>query len=798
MKKIVRFMALVLALAMTLSFGFTSVFASTRTDTLMEDSFSNSAYEGSIDEYKWNGVFTTEHATITQNDVLVNPALQFVKNQANSGLIQYGTKSKFNDIQSVEYALFIPYGTGNSEWFSISFAPKTVALNEVAGVNVYDASIMLYANATNGRTTPYKTWKNLLGVDSVEGRWLGVKLVPKSDTELDAYFAIGVEDAHGDRTYDYPTEPHVQVEGFYFGDIVDEFAGASDKEQKIAEATAKRIADEGWSYKNAHLFWGNSSTGHNQCIDDIKIVSKDGEIDGNGDPSLREITNNFNSLLVENEQFTAFLSLNSSKSASTTFKIAEDNKLLLKQVRKGDRVISFTAVEEDESIAQEVKVLDVTFDLQLKGTDGVGFAFAIDGDNGDPTENGVIYSITADGDGEYATGKFFEYKDGEIVSEQTNAHKLGEVAYEEGVGGTLTFTVYKNGTVTVAENGHEFLQKFTVQKYAGNFGFYSVKDNSGTVFVDNIIVNSSTYYVPLTKSVTHNFANDFFGNKGHEDFYVSAVGGRVYTANDKLVWDNCADNTFFGSAYEYDAFIMDYQICSIDVSEGKTELDKWIGLDLSRARKTNSKYGTYALAHFPITPSKDYSTVSYYVSSDSNSKFDLKKISWSYPANGKGIPAQLFRDIQYDGVTKSQNDIKEGDAVCIRWVSDPIEKSLKLYAKKYSDVEFTLYYIVYGLDLTGYFALTCTGWTTLTLDNFSMANTSPIYTVADNEAPQTITNTVIKDVYTKPDVDVNLEEEIRLNTASGTGIWWFLGGLVIALAGVAFGVVTMLKSKKQD
>ena len=77
-----------------------------------------------------------------------------------------------------------------------------------------------------------------------------------------------------------------------------------------------------------------------------------------------------------------------------------------------------------------------------------------------------------------------------------------------------------------------------------------------------------------------------------------------------------------------------------------------------------------------------------------------------------------------------------------------------------------------------------------------MANTSPIYTVADNEAPETIVNTVIKDVYTKPDVDVNLEEELRLNLSSGNGIWWFLGGLAIGLIGIAFGIVGMLKGKK--
>lgn len=794
MKKIVRFMALVIALAMTLSIGFTTAFASVRTETLMEDSFSNSDYEGALDDYKWNGVFTTETATIKQKDVLVNPSLQFVKGKTNSGLIQYGTKSKLTDIQSVEYALFVPYGTGDSPWFSLSFAPKVASAHEVAGVYVYDAPIMVNARKTGGQRMPVKTWLELVGAESLEGRWVGIKLIPKSDTELDAYFALGVEDESGNRTYAYPADSQMTIKGFHFGDIHDEFKNDPDKDQKIAEATAKRIADEGWSYKNAHLIWGNEGLGHDQRIDDIKIVSTG--IDENGDPITLETVNTFDSLIIENNQFTAYLSVGSSYSPATSYKIAEDNKLLLEKVKKGDRAISYGEVLEDESVTEGVKVLDVTFDLQLTGTDGVGFAFAVDGESGDPTQNGVVYSITADGDGEYATGKFTEYRDGEVFSEQTKPHTLGEVAYEYGVGGTLEFTIYKDGTVTVAENGHEFSEKFVADRYAGNFGFIAVKDNVGTVLVDNVIVNSSTYYVPHTKSVTHNFENDFFGNKGHEDFYVTGVGGKLTATNGKLFWDNCADNTFFGSAHEYDAFIMDYQICSIDVSEGKTEVTKWIGLDLSRKKKMESQYGSYAMIHFQIVPENDYVQVYFYSSAERGSTFNIKDVSWQYPANGKGIPASLFRAVHFGKDGKTESDILAGDAVCIRWVSDPTEKSLKLYAKKYSEIEYTLYYEVYGLDLTGYFALTCTGWTTMKLDNFSMANTSPIYTVANNETPETITNTIYKDVYTKPDVDVNLNEELRLNTSAGNGIWFLLGGVVIGIAGIVVGFILFRKGSK--
>ena len=45
------------------------------------------------------------------------------------------------------------------------------------------------------------------------------------------------------------------------------------------------------------------------------------------------------------------------------------------------------------------------------------------------------------------------------------------------------------------------------------------------------------------------------------------------------------------------------------------------------------------------------------------------------------IPASLFRDVHYDGKTKTETQIRPEDALCVRWVADANSNSLKLYMK---------------------------------------------------------------------------------------------------------------------
>ena len=133
----------------------------------------------------------------------------------------------------------------------------------------------------------------------------------------------------------------------------------------------------------------------------------------------------------------------------------------------------------------------------------------------------------------------------------------------------------------------------------------------------------------------------------------------------------------------------------------------------------------------------------------------------------KPIPASLFKDIQYDGVLTEKQNIDEGDALCVRLVME--NGTLSLYLKKASETSFTKYYEAKNLKATGYVALRCTGYTYLELDDFSMANTSPVYICAENHVPETIIKEEEIIIYDRGNLDVNWDEEVKLNKGSGCG-----------------------------
>ena len=78
------------------------------------------------------------------------------------------------------------------------------------------------------------------------------------------------------------------------------------------------------------------------------------------------------------------------------------------------------------------------------------------------------------------------------------------------------------------------------------------------VIFDNVKLTNTFYYVPVTKSVTHNFSSSFFGNKGEEDFILmdGDGGGKMGVEDGKLVFSCGTDRTFFGSSHQYDDFIL--------------------------------------------------------------------------------------------------------------------------------------------------------------------------------------------------------------------------------------------------
>ena len=307
----------------------------------------------------------------------------------------------------------------------------------------------------------------------------------------------------------------------------------------------------------------------------------------------------------------------------------------------------------------------------------------------------------------------------------------------------------------------------------------------------------------MTKSVTHNFSNNFFGNKGYEDFVVmnGDGGGKLAVEDGKLVFNCGTDGTFFGSAHQYDDFILDFKLCSVlvdldakDGSKVATAPEKWLGLDLSRETKYYGSYGRYATLLTQITPNKDYgNTFEPALWCDSTiSSFSKDDVTIT---THKKIDISMMEKIQYTNAANEGN-VKEGDAICFRFVSS--NGNLKMYLKTASEVAYTLYYEVDGLELNGYFALCCTGYTFIKIDDFSMTNTSSVYVCADNEAPETTTEKETEIIYDKNNVDVNLNEEISLNkNVDPLLIAFIVVSSIETLAIVALGVITLKKGKKK-
>ena len=774
MKKILKFSALICAVVMSFSIGFTTAFAASRTTTILEDSFSNASFKGSVDDGKWQATFTTATKTIMQKDIVENPALRYIKGQSGGEWIQYGTKQKLANITSVEYSYMIPENIKQQgTWLGISFVGRLDPTK--AGYYLYDAPLMLdHTLKIDGQPT--------------QGKWVSVKIVPVSDTQIDIWLALRNEDG----TAEFKTEKSLSKTGFSFNSINSDKSLTDDEK---AVLTAEKIAEEGWSFKNAYVMWGCEGEGEGICLDDIKITTKDGD----NDPVV--YSTGFESLDLDS-QSSPFKAYECGRAAKAALEVAEDNKMLFKQTNKGDRIVSYAKIVKDTSVASFVKCVDLSFNVKMSdsSSDAIALALGLANENADPTENGCLYIVEVDSVSGDAKGRFVEYKDGQIVNEQTTGHLLEKVTTKDGA--KIAIEIYKSGETIVKHNGAVVSEDFVIGNYAGNLGFYSPKNNDGTVQIDNIFVDNSTYYVPTTKSVTHNFENSFFGNAGFEDFYKNATGGTMEVENGQLVWSSCSDYSYFGSAYEYDGFILDYQINSIfvtdkeDLATGATLPNRWIGLDIGRERKTQAHYGSYLTILFninPITDDKVYPGIYIDSSKSPLTQADVTQVRY------QAIPASLFRDIHYDNVSRSEADVKPEDTLCIRWVSDPKTESIKLYMKKLGEADFTLYYEAF-VNATGYVALTCTGFVSFKMDNFSMSNTSPIYTIANNEVPETIYPEPEKEyIYTKPDVDVNLNEELILNAKINLGWILVVGSVVLALGGGAclvLGVLMLKKTKK--
>lgn len=570
--------------------------------------------------------------------------------------------------------------------------------------------------SASGKTS----FAEILGLpqSKIEGEWLKLKIAPKSDVVADLYLAL------------------------------------REKEYSAAPAATIEWTDKSRTFKNAFVCIGAESANGTVMIDDFRVVGK------NTDGEDVDICETFTSTILD-ENFKKL-----KRTSLDGFNLYGNNKLEITSAKTGDRMVSATALKNDESIITDLESVNASFIVNFAAaapdTDELAFFLGLKDRDSDPLKGSYAFIMNKNG------GKLVKY--GENGKENLSAANTVEFKGEAGKDKNITLSVNKNGALTVTENGEKLSGDFDlINDFNGYFGFVATSDNSGVIQLDNVLVNNTEYFVPVTKSVTHNFSNDFFGNEGYEDFYAYAGdAGKMLVENGKLAYQGLSERSFFGSAHQYDDFILDYKLCDIYVGTPDTD-DKlktkngWLGLQIRRTKNALKNTGatwysaeTYANFRFNIAPGGD--TYGFYAPE----KLDGKRLTVTEYAK---IPASLFKAIQYDGNNITQNSIKAGDAVCIRFVAE--KGTLSFYLKKASEAEYTKYYSVSGVNTSGYIGLSCPGFTYCSIDDFSMANTSSVYVCADNETPEKVIVKETEIIYDRGAVDVNYEDEKNLNKKSG-------------------------------
>ena len=428
----------------------------------------------------------------------------------------------------------------------------------------------------------------------------------------------------------------------------------------------------------------------------------------------------------------------------------------------GDNILYAQKVGVETSVIESIECLDIRMNVNFKDglNDSLSFAFGIK-DETDYKKGCVTLDM-------YANGIKFAQVDTEGVKRDLTEKVKTDKLVKEAT--TLRLTANKDGQIRAYVNDELLLESkvLTADYYAGAMGYIVTEDkaNSGVVMVDQIQVYTTRYKVPVTKSVTHNFSNDYFGKQDFEDFIMNSTGGGQYVQDGRLVWDGLSDYSYFGSAHEYDDFILEFKICNILTSENKSDihatgLDRWLGIDIAKSVPGLEEYGSSAVFMFNINSQNEYDGIGYYVAAESN--VDKAAIPSNIKLNNK-IPSSLFKAISYDNNRTFKTDIAEKDAVCVRWVAE--RGTLRLYLKKACELNYTLYTVIENVDTTGYVALCCTGYTFLELDDFSMSNISSVYVPADNYVPETIIKTEEVFIYDRGNVDVNGATEAQLNESS--------------------------------
>ena len=538
------------------------------------------------------------------------------------------------------------------------------------------------------------------------------------------------------------------------------------------------INDSSVSFDSLYIMIGQSGDSKQFAMDNFQLKSAN-----------YEINETFNKKeLIDAQGAIAPLTLRDGMNYSV---VKPNSYLAFTGAKAGDSVFCNADIPKEESVVESLNCIEATFDVTVGGKTDNTIAFAFGAKDASDLNKGY-YQVNIGSDGVSVSS----FKDGVTTEllEKVAVRKLQNAS-----GAKLGVTVNKDGTVTLLAQD-EVIAEVVVDEadyYVGAFGFIALKDNSGEVTVDNVTVKTVSYKVPVTKSVSHNFSNDYYGNEGYEDFVMNVNGGNMYTKDGRLVFEGLSDYSYFGSAHEYDSFVMDYKICNILVSDEADTMDAtkpgvWMGIDLGKARNSETHYGTNVMFYLIVAPREGETTIKLNSFKEADSSADLIKLAQN-TTKYKDIPAELFTAIHYDNVATRKDDVAEKDAVCVRWVAE--NGTLKLYLKRACELEYTLYYSVSGVDTTGYTAICNTGFLFCEIDDFSMSNISNLYINADTYTPETIIKEGPKEIiYDRGNTDMNGLNESEINKgSSGCGSQIGAAYVIVPLA-----VAAVALTKKRD
>lgn len=753
-KKLLKNTALLAAFACIAGGALPTVnaFASAKT-TKYGDDFNNMEQVGDYDRSLWSAYSANGGENTSVKVEALKAASTACKmtgiGSANGEEVALTTKDKISDLKQLTFDLKMP---ASGDWFALGFwggeKEKYVADWGKGDPQCYNSWMISVGSPFVG------SWGDW-GIDDATNLWLSVKIVPKSATAADVYIA-----KRGDA---FPAEGKEKTlgNGFSFSDCYVAFANY------------------------------NSGSGHaDYTLDNISIT--DGENCYTEDFEQFKDYDESAETKPEMKYFEVVLRDPAKKLLLSYPYEAGVNKLAFENAQKGDRLMGKTKIEkEDKYIGNTQEVFSASFELtfshNVTESETIAYIFGLSAVSGNPFEDCWAYEMGKNG------GKIVKYNEsGESVSLENNENDFSSLAEN---GAKITLSLTKKGTFTVAENGENVLTFDGVDKYAGYAGFAAASEISSTVYLDDVFVSNTTYTCYRTKSVQTNFSTTYFGEEGNEDFVSHSEVGSMKYENGEMVWDCLSDGSYFGSAYQYDSFVMDFKLTSVKTSlDGKEERlgtvpNRWIGVDFGRSTKNRTDYGSVATLTMAITPhTKDYSDPSDGEAWDLPESWDTADIGW-YKKEGssasatsykqeKTVPASYFKDIFYDGVNVLREEIKADDALCVR-ISYK-EGKISLYMKKASEGTYTLYGTVENIDADGYVALVCTGYAFCSIDDFSVTNTSEIYELPDTPVPDGSGQKETEVIYDRGNVDVNWNEELDLNKQSSG-----CGGVLSASVGLS-------------